>query len=91
MAISSLVRVLSQKFVEYASPRSGRKNVAHGVSRGSRRPPSPPAPLPLVRERGAEGGVRAVPPRAYALGYFLAPLTGLLTRGRMVSTYVANY
>jgi len=31
-----------------------------------------------VRERGAEDGVRAVPPRAYALGYYLPPLTGLV-------------
>ena len=53
--------------------------------------PLPRAPLPLGRERGAAGGVRAVQPRAYALGYFLAPLTGLLTRGRIVSTYIANY
>jgi len=47
--------VVSQKFVEYVSPRSGRKRVAHG-----------------------------------AVGYFMAPLTGLLTRGRIVSTYIAN-
>jgi len=35
--------------------------------------------------------VRAVKPRAHALGYFMAPLTGLLTRGRIVSTYIANH
>jgi len=70
--------VLSQKFVEEVSPDvSGRKNVAHGVSRGSASPPLPPSPLPLGRERGAEGGVRAVHPRACALGYNLPPLTGL--------------
>jgi hypothetical protein len=40
-------------------------------------PPSPPSPLPPARERGAEGGVRALSPRACALGYDLAPLTGL--------------
>ena len=71
-------------------PRQGWQKLAHGVSREYPNPPSPPAPLPLGRERGAEGRVRAVPPRAYALGYFLTPLTGLLTRGRFVSTYVAN-
>jgi len=45
--------------------------VAHGVSRGGARPPSPPTPLPPGRERGAEGGVRGVFPRADALGYDL--------------------
>src|SRR5271167_407983 len=69
--------VLSQKSVEEVSPLSGRKNVAHGVSRGSENPPSPPSPLPLGRESGAEGGVRALHPRACALGYNLPPLTGL--------------
>ena len=59
------------------SPRSGRKNLAHGVSRGSTNALSPPSPLPLKRERGAEGGVKAVGPRADALGYNLSPLTGL--------------
>jgi len=53
--------------------------------------PSPPSPLPLGRERGAAGGVRAVRLTAYALGYFMAPRTGLLTRGRIVATYIANY
>ncbi|SPE34141.1 hypothetical protein SBA2_860011 [Acidobacteriia bacterium SbA2] len=56
----TIASVASQKFVEYVSPRCGRQRVAHGVSRGSARPPSPPSPLPLGRERGAEGGVRAV-------------------------------
>ena len=69
--------MLSHKIVEEVSPRSGRKNVAHGVSRGSARPPSPPSPLPLGRERGAEGRVRALRPRACALGYDLPPVTGL--------------
>ena len=32
----------------------------HGVSRGLRHLRSPPSPLPLERERGAEGGVRAI-------------------------------
>ncbi|SPE30901.1 hypothetical protein SBA2_580006 [Acidobacteriia bacterium SbA2] len=36
-----------------------------------------PVPSPARRERGAEGGVRAIEPRAYALGYSLPPLTGL--------------
>ena len=39
-----------------------RHIVAHGASRGSGSPPSPPSPLPPGRERGAEGGVRAVHP-----------------------------
>jgi len=60
-----------------SSSRSERKNLAHGVSRGSASVPSPPTPLPLGRERGAEGGVRAFDPRADALGYNLPPLTGL--------------
>ena len=68
---------LSQKFVEEVSPQSGRKNLAHGVSRGSVWPPSPPSPLPPARERGAEGGVRATFPTAYAMGRDLTPLTGL--------------
>ena len=54
-------------------PRQGRKNVAHGVSHGYGIPPSPPSPLPPVRERGAGGGVRAITPTAYAMGYVLAP------------------
>ncbi|SPE33529.1 hypothetical protein SBA2_80044 [Acidobacteriia bacterium SbA2] len=35
--------------------------------------------------------MRAAKPRAHALGYFMPPLTGLLTRGRIVSTYIANH
>ncbi|SPE22423.1 hypothetical protein SBA2_100020 [Acidobacteriia bacterium SbA2] len=31
--------------------------------------------------------MRAVQPRAYALGYFMAPLTGLLTCGGIFPTY----
>ena len=37
-------------------------------SPGLRHLPSPPSPLPPARERGAEGGVRAIEPRARALG-----------------------
>ena len=76
--------VPSRKLVEEVSPRSGRKNVAHGVSRGSMRFPSRPSPLPPERERGVRqptDGVRAAPPRACALGYYPAPLTGLRDRG----------
>ena len=65
--------------IQGVSPQSGRKTFAHGTSRGLARPPSPPPPLPPARERGAEGGVRAASPRAYARGYDLAPQTGLLT------------
>jgi len=36
-----------------------------------------PVPSPAPRERGAEGGVRAIKPRAYALGYSMPPHTGL--------------
>jgi hypothetical protein len=78
--VRSHATVLSQKFVDEVSPdASGRKKVAHGVSRGlgNGAPPSPPSPLPPARERGAEGGVRALSPRACALGYDLAPLPGL--------------
>jgi len=70
--------VPNQKFFSDVSPGlSGRKKVAHGVSRGSASPPSPLSPLPPARERGAEGRVRAPSPRAAALGYILAPLPGL--------------
>src|SRR5271157_3378474 len=61
-------------------PRPGRQKVAHGVSRGLARPTFPPSPLPPRRERGAEGGVRVLPPRAHALGYVLPPLAGLTNR-----------
>ena len=57
-----------QKFVEYVSPRSGRKQVAHGASRGFESPSLTPVPLPLGRQRGAAGGVRAVKHRAQKLG-----------------------
>jgi hypothetical protein len=57
-----------QKVVEEVSPRSGRNNVAHGVSRGWEAPSLTPSPLPPARERGAEGGERVSEPRAYALG-----------------------
>ena len=71
----------SRKLTAEVSPRSGRKNLAHGVSRGSMRSPSPPSPLPPERQRGARGGVRAAPPRACALGYYLSPLMGLRAHG----------
>jgi len=38
-----------------------------------------PVPSPARRERGAEGGVRALRPGAYTPGYFLSPLPGLRT------------
>jgi hypothetical protein len=59
---SCCASVVSQKFIYEVSPRSGRNNVAHGVSRGLTSLPSPPSPLPPARERGAEGGVRAFSP-----------------------------
>jgi hypothetical protein len=37
---------MRQKFVEELSPRSGRKQVAHGASRGSREPTLTPVPSP---------------------------------------------
>jgi hypothetical protein len=48
---------------QHKSAPKERHNVAHGVSRGLRHPPSSLSPLPLVRERGAEGGVRVLEPR----------------------------
>ena len=39
--------------------------------------PPPRAPLPLGRERDAQGGVKAVPPRARTLGYYFSSPTGL--------------
>ena len=57
--------VTSQEFIVELSPRSGRQRVAHGASRGSLgRTLTPPVPSPGGRERGAEGGVRAIQPRA---------------------------
>jgi len=41
--------VLNPKFIEEISPQSGRKNLAHGVSRGSE---SLPHPHPLSRSGG---------------------------------------
>ena len=80
-ATRPLSSVLSQRFVKEPSPSAdGRKNLAHGVSRGCGGPPSPPSPLPPARERGVRqqtDGVRAVQPRACALGYHLPPLPGL--------------
>ena len=69
--------VLRGKFVREFSPRSGRQRVAHSASRGSRDSTLTPIPSPAQRESGAEGGVRAIDPRAYALGYPLPPLMGL--------------
>jgi hypothetical protein len=56
--------VTSQEFIVELSPRSGRQRVAHGASRGSRDPTLTPVPSPTRRERGAEGGVRAIQPTA---------------------------
>jgi len=53
---------------QHNSAPTERHNLDHGVSRGLRHPPSPPSPLPLGQERGAEGGARAIEPRARALG-----------------------
>jgi len=47
--------VASQKLADDFSPRSGRQNVAHGVSRGSADHPHPPSPL---SRRAGEGGER---------------------------------
>ena len=69
--------VLSQNLVEEFSPRSGRQPVAHGASRGSRDPTLTLVPSPARRERGADGRVRVIQPRAYALGYSMPPLTYL--------------
>ena len=73
---------MSQKFVNEVSPDlSGRKRVAHGVSRGYANPPSPPSPLPPAAAtegcHALRDGVRASSPRAGALGYDLTPLPGL--------------
>jgi len=69
--------VPSRKLIEEVSPRSGRKNLAHGVGWGPAGPPSPPPPrAPALRPR-AFGRRAESSPRAYALGYFLPPLTGL--------------
>ena len=62
---------------EFSPSADGRQRVAHGASRGSREPTLTPVPSPVPRERGAEGGVRAIEPRAYALGYSMPTLTGL--------------
>jgi len=69
--------LLTQKSLEQLSPRSGRQPVAHGASRGSAARALTPVPSPARRERGAEGAVRAIRPRAHALGYSMAPLAGL--------------
>ena len=74
--------VLSRKFNEELSPSAdGRQRLAHGASRGLRDPTLTPVPSPARRERGAEGRVRAVKPRACALGYSMPPLTGLRKTG----------
>jgi len=59
------------------SPRSGRKIVAHGASRGYGSIPLTPAPLPAARGEGCRGRGEGSFPTARALGYGLAPLTGL--------------
>ena len=69
---------LRQKVVEQFSPgKPGRQPVAHGASRGSAACALTPVPSPARRERGAEGGVRAIRPRAHALGYSTSPLPRL--------------
>jgi hypothetical protein len=79
--------LVSQECVEEFSPRSGRQPVAHGASRGSAGAPTP-APSPAKRGRGAEGGVRAIQPRAFALGYSMPPLAGLRKNGRVRKTFL---
>jgi len=43
---------MPQKFVEYVSPRSGCKHVAHGVSRGFVKPSLSPVPSPAEAGEG---------------------------------------
>ena len=60
-------------------------------SRGQRprkRRPLSPFPSPAPRERGAEGGMRAGRPRAYALGYSIPPLTGLQKTAEAETNFV---
>ena len=50
--------LVSQKFGEEFSPRSGRQPVAHGASRGSAG--ASPHPLPLPRQAGGGVGTLAL-------------------------------
>jgi len=54
-----------------------RPPLQHDFFRASK-PWVAPVPSPAPRERGAEGGLRAIEPRACALGYSMPPLSGLL-------------
>jgi hypothetical protein len=94
---ADLASVMSRKFVDEVSPDlSGRKRVAHGVSRGYANPPSPPSPS---HARAGEGcpalrdGVRASSPRAGALGYpaLRDPCRGCGTATRNGKTLSANF
>ena len=73
--------VLGRKSGEEFSPRSGRQHATHGASRGLADRPLSPSPHPPQRERGTEGGARAIKPWASALGYSMPPLTGLRKTG----------
>ena len=83
-------RAPSETFVEEISLRSGRKNLAHGASRGSAARTLTPVPSPARRERGAEGGVRAIQPRARALGYYLSPRPGLRAARQQAVGFVSE-
>jgi len=76
-SVTHYTGVLNQKFVHEVSPQSGRKIVAHGVSRGAARPPSSPSPLPPGRERGAAGGVRVLFPGLAPWATIFRPPCGL--------------
>jgi len=62
------VSVLSQRSVAEFSPRSGRQNVAHGVSRGSTHQPHPPSPLSRSGGRGGRKGGEGVDPQGFRPG-----------------------
>jgi hypothetical protein len=71
---------MSQKFVDEVSPDlSGRKRVAHGVSRGYANPPSPPPPLPPARVSRSAGRGEGFFPQGWrpGLSRLAGPLPGL--------------